>query len=609
MAKKLSQDDYDYVLAEFVKSGKTPEQAEALMKTSGYEGPGLGSKALDYGLRALDYSSGVGRGAVGGALQAASGKDLGVNFLDVLRGKAPTTDQMMERGGVPQGGELSDLIPGMYSETGQEWTKFQKGGMLDPSARGTVGFAGDVAADPLTWLSLGTAPALKAGIKAGSRSAQILDRTINPIARGIEGTGEMIFKSGVKKLDAKAVERGGEAVSPYLLENGIWGTNKGIQKGMDSRLADLGLQRSALYDEAARAGAVVDPAAASKGALDYTATLRNQPYADPAKIASMEEFINRGIKPDPEALAKAQAEFAAKNSQYGVAKENFVRDAKQYRTDAAAYRKAGGSADQSVFPFLLDDAKAVRSESVPLIGAEADVMKAPGFDLQNAEQLGFGPANVSRANLQTPIQRAADGTSLTPAQFGQAEMPFSDVGTGQMLMALPPSKPVRPVAPTMLEVGAKPESLAEASATKTQLYDKLPESMFDPLGRISPDGAELNRALAEGRRQEIIRAADSARPGMGGEIDAINQEMGAYLGAQKPLRSEILKGTNKNTISQVDGILSAAQPLMFAGKKAAQVLNATPVRTGGGLLMNRAGQVIPESVWRQMFLEPPREDQ
>jgi hypothetical protein len=93
--------------------------------------------------------------------------------LGDIRGKKPTVAEWTESAGVPKGiipGNLetiSDVLPGYYSATGDEWTKLQKGGLLDPSARGLASFLVDVGTDLLVFVSLGGAGAIRLLTKDG----------------------------------------------------------------------------------------------------------------------------------------------------------------------------------------------------------------------------------------------------------------------------------------------------------------------------------------------------------------------------------------------------------------------------------------------------------
>ena len=100
------------------------------------------SEAGDMALKALDYTSGIGRTAAAGIADLAAmpyflagGEDYaGVtrsgDFTRMLKGDAPTTEELLTRAGMDDGGLKS-----------------------------TIGFIGDVGLDPATYLSGGTAAA------------------------------------------------------------------------------------------------------------------------------------------------------------------------------------------------------------------------------------------------------------------------------------------------------------------------------------------------------------------------------------------------------------------------------------------------------------------
>ncbi|NBO22189.1 hypothetical protein EBU94_02450, partial [bacterium] len=110
--------------------------------------------------KVLGYPGGLVRGAIAGAIEKATGRDDLVNLKDVLKGEAPFSSEIMEKMGVKEGKSLSDVLPSLYSKTGNEWTKLQKGGLLDPTARGAAGLATDIITDPLTYATAGTVRAV-----------------------------------------------------------------------------------------------------------------------------------------------------------------------------------------------------------------------------------------------------------------------------------------------------------------------------------------------------------------------------------------------------------------------------------------------------------------
>lgn len=396
----------------------------------------IGLKTADYGLRGLDYLGGLARGTAGEIAGAVTGDDL-VDWEQVLKGKAPTVSAMMEKSGVPEGASLSDYID--YGKPNSEWYVPEKGGMLDPSIRGTAGFMGDVVLDPLTYLT-GGASALG---KEGAQKA-----LLRPTAGLVEKAGEKLYKSGLKNIDTRIAEKGGEAVSPYALKQGMWGGPKSMGEQMDARLSELGKQRGEIYKTMEDvAGSTVNPTAASQPAIKYLDGLKENPYMAP-KVQEYMDYL---------ALAK------------------------------------------------------------------------------------------------------------------------------------------------------DPMSVSQASKVKTQLYDSLPSGAFDELGRLTNTGKEVNKQLGLGYKTQIEKAGDAFQPGVGKQIADLNQEMGAYISAQKPARTELNKEARKNLQTQID-FMTMLKPVLWGAKQAGKVYNAPAMRTGAGLLMNRAGEKVPESVWRNILLNPLRDE-
>jgi hypothetical protein len=107
---------------------RNPTEEDVDITPHEIEEPSFGAKALDVGGRALDYAGGIARtglanspaGSMADMLQAYLRKkplvsqpgDIG----RALVGKAPRSDEYMERAGIPEGGSLSDLVPGAFTE-------------------------------------------------------------------------------------------------------------------------------------------------------------------------------------------------------------------------------------------------------------------------------------------------------------------------------------------------------------------------------------------------------------------------------------------------------------------------------------------------------------
>lgn len=215
-------------------------------------------EGLGYLGRGLDYAGGIARTG----LASLSGK---VNKGDVaaaLKGQAPSLDEYMGRMGIPEGPSV-DLNPWAEGKT---------------SARQAVGFLGEIATDPLTYIGMpGGSKALKGAL---------------PLSESAETLGKKMYKSGLKNVDKVVVEKGKKPVSDLLLEAGKTGSVEKLSKDAVDLNRDLLKTRKALYQEASDAGAIVDMTGAVSGARSKIAKLRENPgFRETAD--KLEAFLNK----------------------------------------------------------------------------------------------------------------------------------------------------------------------------------------------------------------------------------------------------------------------------------------------------------------------------
>jgi hypothetical protein len=202
---------------------------------------------------ALDqYGGGASARAFIGELQTP-GKDLvdaGAAAYEQYGKKpsiAPSGPQIMKRAGVPDTA-LSDVFPGMYSESG-EGLAFQRGGMFDPTASGAAGFGVEVLADPLNLIpGVAIAKGAKAGGKVAGQAAKIIGKeggraaivgagklagkTIDTFKKAAVGTGQAI---GSAADIATGVGKGESTISKSV--NAVIDSYKGkLSKAVDKNL-------------------------------------------------------------------------------------------------------------------------------------------------------------------------------------------------------------------------------------------------------------------------------------------------------------------------------------------------------------------------------------
>jgi hypothetical protein len=199
--------------------------------------------------RAIDATGGLVRTGLAGAADIPNMLSGGTPRVGpesvalALQGKAPTTDEYLGRFGVPEG------LP-----------------------RGLIGFAGDIATDPL-----GYGPKVVSGLA--------------------EDAGKSIYKSGFKKIDERLAEKGKKAISDVALENKLTGTTKKIKEGLEGVSRKLLTQRDEIYKAVEAAGDTVDLNKAVSHADEVIAKMRKDPgLADQADDLAefVDKYRNRG---------------------------------------------------------------------------------------------------------------------------------------------------------------------------------------------------------------------------------------------------------------------------------------------------------------------------
>lgn len=261
----------------------------AALKDSETPQPGMLQQAKEAALqgadilgRGLDYAGGAVRGTVAGGLEALTGKEL-VDYKDVLAGKAPTSAEVMQKLGVPEGYSLSNIIPSMYSETGQG-AALQKGGLFDPSVRGAGGLALDILTDPLTYLSGGLSAAGKAG-KLG-KAEKVVEAALTPIGTMAGKRAPKLYKKAFETVDVNLKPLN----KPYSVAD-ILSKEKfrGNMAEAADRIAEInqtvGTEQGNILKRAAEKGATVDLIKEFEPALKYAQKIKNLPSPEAAKLA------------------------------------------------------------------------------------------------------------------------------------------------------------------------------------------------------------------------------------------------------------------------------------------------------------------------------------
>ena len=255
------------------------DNSEELKKDSS-----IGRDVINTVGKASDYMGGLLRTGVASLAGSATGTDIGTkeDLSKALSGEAPTTSQYLERAGVPEGATLGDVIPKI------------KGEWYDPSVRGVAGFVGDVALDPLTWISAGLSNAAKAG-KLTSTAGKAANAVLNPVESLQRAHANNLYKKAFSKVDKiSTAENKAFPVSKVLHDTGFVGSMEDAAKHIKEINDSTGSQIGAIYKAAGDRGAQVDLVKELTPALEKADALRKKyGKVSPESIALADAIDNR----------------------------------------------------------------------------------------------------------------------------------------------------------------------------------------------------------------------------------------------------------------------------------------------------------------------------
>lgn len=410
------------------------------------EEKGVGGKALDYLGRGLDYAGGLARtgiaqSPVGSTLdllqayiRSKDGKDMASKMINkpddfdrALVGKAPRTEEYLERAGVPNGA-MSDAFPDLYTKTPEEADSFfrmkpAKGGLLDPTIHGTAGLVGDIATDPLTYVPLTKLAEGPGLIK------KLLRGVSQPAGEGLENAGEAYYKSGWKRPDAAAADYIGanniKAPSDVGLERGIYGTEAGLEQGKNEAVTELSAQKKALLPQIAQQE--IHPSEAWSPQLvdklkglnkdHQTRDVMNQVLAD------MENYEKDGAV-SPEQIwtyQKNLQNIAKKGSSSGGNQYRAIKDGDEYKSMAKQMAKDFG-----------DLLKRKAEETSPELGQAFKDTNADLAPLARSDRaMRSGAKNeANRKGLLSQVGGALAGAALTSMLHGGSAAPLVGAALG-----------------------------------------------------------------------------------------------------------------------------------------------------------------------------------
>lgn len=156
--------------------------------------------ALGAGAKVLDLPrAAVGAPLLGKALELLTGKEVfkGSDYANAWNptnlSTFPTSSEMLEKAGLDKGGSLSDILPYADPNKSHPWYQPEKGGMLDFTGRGAAGTALDEGMNPLNYISLGEAGALKKTLRQ-SASRRALDPEIMNMSKAEKAASKIAME-------------------------------------------------------------------------------------------------------------------------------------------------------------------------------------------------------------------------------------------------------------------------------------------------------------------------------------------------------------------------------------------------------------------------------
>jgi len=285
--KPANDDDLGFVADDAADLGFVPEgggddlafqpDPASPTETDGVVSKGI--KTLQAGGKVLDYARGaIGGPALAAGLELLTGKDVNKlknwkNAINPTRlDTYPSSAELMEEAGVPEGAKVSD-----YTD------KISKGGLLDFTLRGGGGLALDVATDPLTYLSFGTATAAKKGAQGAAKGGAktLLEMPVLKQAaafatapsRAVSDMGKKIFSWGITPIEQAGEKFGKDAVADTMYKHRIKGSARAIEEKIGKTTGDLKRERDLVLRQADAAGATVDRGGAFQDFTDEIAQM------------------------------------------------------------------------------------------------------------------------------------------------------------------------------------------------------------------------------------------------------------------------------------------------------------------------------------------------
>lgn len=521
-----------------VTDGPTPAaQIEAEQEPTGLMDTAIGT--IGAGAKVLDIPRGVvGGPALASALEMLTGKNVrhrGSEDWDPLNPTNlkmyPSSAELYERAGVPEGAKMSDYVGGYGEPEKSPWYQPEKGGMLDFTLRGAGGFGTDVAIDPLTYVSFGAASAGKTALKESAaklalnaakpkpsmlmrmgsgmaRPAEILGERLAPAinalketragraavsaatapSRAVKNVGERMYNSVLLPVEHEGAKFGKKEVAETIYNAGIK-TPFGLRGKAQDATNVLMEARDQILKEATRMGAEIDMPTAMKYAEEHVAKM--------AQTAHPEQMLPGGAVDKLRQRIQTHMGSAAKES------EDVLRE-------------------------------------LPFTEMERGIQQVPRPEVP----VYHAPTEATGDLMQNEVIRRADAkgkpiVNTKPLKKMPGEVLLNDAA--DMIDSLPvgmESQLTEKLAPRIATVLDKTDRIPgptpiQGSKWKTSAANNAGDAAFNDLAK-SAEGAGFEKAMAKGYREEVENSvARSLGPKAGADVAELNAEAGKLIATKK----------------------------------------------------------------------------
>lgn len=263
---QVSDEGLAYLESQTTASSEPPEYKNIVEKGLEAAAPVLDplARVIDVATLGAPIRAGVAKG-----VEAFTGEEVAPE-KKLLKGQSPSFSEIFEAAGLPSGPALSEVLPGAFSPTGEEWFKWKKGGMFDVTPRDVAGLPLDVA----TSFGVGTTAKVAKALPGASKVAKALPKKYSL----------MSAVSGVPR----------EAIETYA-------KNKSLVGGLDVAAAEDLTQNAAN-----QAKQVVMTARQKAGdALNDAITQSGQTTIN---AKSLKDILERAVRPPRSALKNVAAQ-------------------------------------------------------------------------------------------------------------------------------------------------------------------------------------------------------------------------------------------------------------------------------------------------------------